>query len=72
MPTHFVRVVFCRYSHPKQVLVRDGMLSPDMVAYCAANSRATRRALGAAGWCGGVVHGAAPGGMMAVCLVRKA
>ena len=29
--------------------MRDGMLSPDMVAYCSANSRAARRAQGAAG-----------------------
>ncbi|EFN56850.1 hypothetical protein CHLNCDRAFT_51639 [Chlorella variabilis] len=39
-----------RYLHPKQVLVSEGMLSPDMVAYCANNSRAAaRRAAGAGG-----------------------
>ena len=28
-----------RFPHPKQVLVEDGMLSPDMAAFCAANTK---------------------------------
>ncbi|PRW50771.1 intraflagellar transport 52-like protein [Chlorella sorokiniana] len=44
-----IQTAFTKYSHPKEVLVRDGMLSPDTQAYCAANSRAARRTQGG-GW----------------------
>ncbi|KAI3426955.1 hypothetical protein D9Q98_006899 [Chlorella vulgaris] len=37
-----IQTAFTRYLHPKQVLVADGMLSPDMAAYCASNSKARR------------------------------
>ena len=48
----------CRYTHPKQVLVSDGLLSPDMAAYCSSNSRQARRQ-GAAGGGGAPARSAA-------------
>ena len=66
-PTHPTHTSSClirtrlsrRYTHPKQVLVADGMLSPDMAAYCASSScRQARRLDGAA--LPGTPGGAAP------------
>ncbi|KAL4429204.1 hypothetical protein ABPG77_010183 [Micractinium sp. CCAP 211/92] len=43
-----IQTAFTKYTHPKQVLVTDGMLSPDLAAYCANNSaRSVRRGGGA-------------------------
>ncbi|KAL4443392.1 hypothetical protein ABPG75_011129 [Micractinium tetrahymenae] len=44
-----IQTAFKRYTHPKQVLVTDGMLSPDLAAYCASNSGRSGRHGGGAG-----------------------
>lgn len=42
----------CRYTHPKQVLVTDGMLSPNLAAYCTSNSGQSARRGGGTGTSG--------------------
>lgn len=34
-----LQLLICRYAHPKQVLVSDGILSPEMAVFCGGNRK---------------------------------